>query len=144
MYFSIGETARRCGCSVQSLRHYQALGLLQPAGYTAGGQRLYDAAGLQRAHFIRAARAMGFGLPGIGEMLTLSDAPGADCEQVRALACAQLRETEKRMRELRSLQAALKQLVGACSGGSAADCRILAAMNGDGLASNRPGEPRWA
>ena len=63
---------------------------------------------------------------------------------VMALARAQLRETEKRMRELRSLQAALKQLVGTCSGGSAADCRILAAMNGDGLASNRPGEPRWA
>ena len=131
MFVGIGETARRCGCSVQTLRYYQDLGLLEPARRTAGGQRLYDEAALQRARFIRAARSMGFGLGDIAKLLALDDANGTDCEEIRALARSQLLETEKRLEELRQLQALLKGLVAGCPGGSPADCQVLSAIRGN-------------
>ena len=39
---TVGQLARRSGVTVRTLHHYDAIGLLRPAGRAANGRRLYD------------------------------------------------------------------------------------------------------
>ena len=58
----IGETARRSGFTVKTLRYYDLHGLLPPAARGTNGYRLYDAADLHRLEFIRQAKTLGLAL----------------------------------------------------------------------------------
>ncbi|MGZ6162694.1 MAG: MerR family DNA-binding transcriptional regulator, partial [Myxococcaceae bacterium] len=58
----IGELARRTGMSADSLRHYERLGLLAPAGRTAAGQRLFHSSAERQVRVVQAALSVGFGL----------------------------------------------------------------------------------
>jgi MerR family transcriptional regulator, repressor of the yfmOP operon len=44
----IGDAAARVGLSPRTLRYYEELGLLTPSGHTAGGERRYGPADLER------------------------------------------------------------------------------------------------
>lgn len=44
----IGDAAARVGLSARALRYYEELGLLTPSGHTAGGERRYGPADLDR------------------------------------------------------------------------------------------------
>lgn len=44
----IGDAAARVGLSARTLRYYEELGLLAPSGHTAGGERRYGPADLER------------------------------------------------------------------------------------------------
>lgn len=39
---TVKQLARKCGVSVRTLHHYDAIGLLKPAQVTEAGYRLYD------------------------------------------------------------------------------------------------------
>jgi DNA-binding transcriptional MerR regulator len=68
--FSIGEFARHGRISVRMLRHYDAIGLLQPAFVDpSSGYRFYQAAQFADLNRIVALRELGFGLEQVGEML---------------------------------------------------------------------------
>ena len=93
---SIGETARRGEVSVQTLRHYDRLGLLTPAAVTAAGYRLYSAGELQRLELIRTLREVGFGLETIRRLLHEKlEARGAAALQLEVLA-TQIRALRRR------------------------------------------------
>lgn len=42
MRYSVGELAKKCGCSVRTLHYYDEIGLLHPSEITAAGYRYYD------------------------------------------------------------------------------------------------------
>lgn len=65
----IGEMARRAGVSVQTLRHYGALGLLLPSHVSESGYRYYSDADYARLELIRALRTVGLDLVTIGQLL---------------------------------------------------------------------------
>ncbi len=44
----IGEAAERAGVSCRTLRYYEELGLLVPAGHSAGGARRYTGDDVER------------------------------------------------------------------------------------------------
>jgi DNA-binding transcriptional MerR regulator len=70
----IGEVARQAGVTTRTLRYYQELGLLDPAGQSPGGDRRYsdgDVARLQR--IIELRKVMGFDLERIQEILRAED-----------------------------------------------------------------------
>lgn len=69
----IGEVAKRSGVSVRMLRHYDSLGLVCPAGRTAGGYREYVAADVHRLFAVESLRTLGLSLHEIGEALDASD-----------------------------------------------------------------------
>lgn len=70
----IGEVARTLGISTRTLRYYQELGLLRPAGASVGGNRRYSDADVVRAQRILELRnVMGFDLERIGDILTAED-----------------------------------------------------------------------
>jgi DNA-binding transcriptional MerR regulator len=68
--FAIGEFARHGRVSVRMLRHYDAIGLLQPVVVDPEtGYRYYDAAQLSRLNRIIALKDLGFTLQQIGSIL---------------------------------------------------------------------------
>ena len=66
---TLGQLARSTGLARSSLLHYEALGLLRPAGRSAGGYRLYGEAEIERLQAIRSYREAGLSLAAIGELL---------------------------------------------------------------------------
>ena len=67
--WTIGELAKQVNVSVQTLRHYDSLGLLPSRAKSAGGYRLYDAHDRARLELIRALRDLEVGLDSIGDLL---------------------------------------------------------------------------
>jgi MerR family transcriptional regulator, copper efflux regulator len=64
----ISELAQRTGVSVHALRHYERLGMLQPAR-RASGYREYTEAMRREVIFIAMSRKVGFSLKAIAEQL---------------------------------------------------------------------------
>jgi MerR family copper efflux transcriptional regulator len=64
----ISELAQRTGVSPHALRHYERLGLLQPAR-TRGGYRDYPDSARREVIFIAMSRKIGFSLKSIAEHL---------------------------------------------------------------------------
>lgn len=78
--WDIGEVARLSGVTSRTLRHYDAIGLLEPAGVDRGGRRLYGRAELERLQEVLVLRELGVDLGTIAEVL----ADGARLEHLRA------------------------------------------------------------
>lgn len=73
-YLRIGEVALRAGVSTRTLRYYQELGLLDPAGQSPGGNRRYSDADVVRLRRILELRdVMGFDLERIREIMEAED-----------------------------------------------------------------------
>ena len=81
----IQEVAAETGLTPRSIRYYEEIGLLRPAGRSQGSYRLYDASDLERLGFIRELRDdAGFGLAEIALLLEDEDARIRDRERFRA------------------------------------------------------------
>ncbi len=122
---TIGMLARKTGTKVQTIRYYEQIGLMPEPGRTAGGQRRFDEADVDRLSFIRHARQLGFSLDAIRELLELSDHPDRPCKEANAIASRHLREVERRIARLEALRTELSRMVRLCRGGRVADCRVL-------------------
>ncbi|GHD98492.1 MerR family transcriptional regulator [Defluviimonas sp. 20V17] len=122
---TIRTLARPTGTKVQTIRYYEQIGLMPESGRSAGGQRRYDDAQLDRLAFIRHARQLGFPLGAIRELLDLSDHPDRDCGAADAIARRRLREVDTRIVRLEALRRELQRMITACRGGTTSDCRVL-------------------
>ena len=78
MQLTVGELAKRCGLTVRTLHHYDAIDLLKPSVRSAAGCRLYDRANVERLHRIQALRQLGLSLTDIGIALSGPQAPLAE------------------------------------------------------------------
>ncbi|HTL50527.1 MAG TPA: heavy metal-responsive transcriptional regulator [Steroidobacteraceae bacterium] len=126
----IGRLAKLAGVPIDTVRHYERIGLLKPSGRLASGYRRYGEAEFKRLRFIRRAKALGFTLEEIQSLLALS--AGDDVEQIRRATTAHLADIERRVGELVRVRDSLRKLVDACPGhGRAEDCPILNALAGD-------------
>ncbi len=93
---AIGAVAREAGVAATTLRYYEQIGLVPPAG-RIGGQRRYDESILARLEVIRLCKSAGFSLEEI-QLLFADDAPGRPLS--RALAEAKLAEIDAQMESL--------------------------------------------
>jgi len=69
MEWSIQDLARSAGTTSRTLRHYGAVGLLEPSRVGSNGYRYYDEQALVRLQRILLLRELGLGLPAIAEVL---------------------------------------------------------------------------
>lgn len=107
----IGKLARLCGVSPDTLRHYERLALLRPAGRTEGGYRFYQADAATRVRLIQVALSVGFTLAELSRFLKLREAGRPPCRAVRALAAEKLEELGRRLRDLHRLRGTVRQLL---------------------------------
>jgi signal transduction histidine kinase len=70
--------ARAAGCNVETVRHYESVGLMPPPPRGANNCRLYDARHVARLRFILRARALGFDTAGVRELLALGEGNARD------------------------------------------------------------------
>lgn len=71
---AIGQVASATGTSARTLRYYEEVGLLHPAGHRPGGRRLYRAADVDRVRRIRELQdLMGFNLDEIRTIMSAED-----------------------------------------------------------------------
>ncbi len=128
----IGQLAQQAGVGIDTVRYYEREGLLPKAIRLASGYRTYDIDAARRLRFVRRAKILGFTLPEIRELLSLSDGDDADMGNLRAAAAAKLADIEVRIAELGRVRDGLAALVGACPGhGALGDCPILDALAGE-------------
>lgn len=126
----IGEVARRSGVGIDTLRFYEREGLIpQPARDPSSRYRTYVPETVRTVRFIREAQGLGFTLREISELLRLRNDTDASCRDVRAAATAKLDDVERRIKKLRAVRTALRNLVDTCrSDGSTRACPILEAL----------------
>lgn len=105
---TIGDVSRRSGISIRMLRHYDAIGLVQPERGPNNGYRHYRPDDVVRIQAIVALRQLGFGLREIGDMLTPDRAPFTAALQLRAQAIE--REIADRVRVHAALQRMIERL----------------------------------
>lgn len=125
MLLTIGDLARQTDCKVQTVRHYEQLGIMPKPARSPGNQRLYGKPDADRLAFIRHARELGFPLPTIRELRELSDKPHESCCAVDEIVRVQLREVEGKIARLRAIRAELQRMIRRCRQGEIAQCRVV-------------------
>ena len=125
----IGELARETGISVETIRYYERMRLLQTPPRSGANYRLYGAPHLERLRFIRACRSLDISLEEIRTLLALRASPEAGCGGVNRLLDTHIDAVEDRIRELQRLKQELRELRGACrSVDSIKNCKILQSL----------------
>ena len=105
---TVKQLAQKCGVSVRTLHHYDAIGLLRPAKTTEAGYRLYDEAALERLYLILLFRELGFRLKDIRGIL---DAPDFDRNRVLEQQIALLERKQRHLEYITNM-ARLVKLMG--------------------------------
>lgn len=145
MPLRIGTLAKRSGKAPETLRYYERLGLLTPAGRTGGGYRCYDEAAVERLAFVRRAQALGLSLAEVREIVRIVDRGGAPCDHVQAALERHLEEVDTRIAELRALRRSIEESLANATASrprGACVCRIIESTgNPIGQATEHP-EPR--
>ena len=115
----IGELAERTGVSVRSLRYYDDQGLLL-AERTAGGQRVYPEAAVDRVIRIQELFAAGLNSSKVRDILPcMRDADGGPSEQATPLLVEELRSErmriDRQIAEMRRTREVLDEVIVAAS-----------------------------
>lgn len=135
-HVTIGKLAAAAGLSVDTIRFYEKQRLIAPIERTESGYRLYDAGSLARLEFIGHAKAVGFTLGQIQQLLDLRDDPAGACAEVRAQGRQKLAEIDRRLAALTRMKATLTEWVGRCRAEEpSARCPILEELDGRGAAA---------
>lgn len=127
----IGQIAKASGVRIDTLRYYEKEGLIKPASRTEAGYREYDNNAVQQMRFILKAKALGFSLQEIRELLSLRiDREHHPCSEVKDMAETKLTSIEEKIAELQRMHQALKRISDMCCGGPepAVHCSILDAL----------------
>lgn len=106
----IGELAAEFHLNPKTLRYYESIGLLQTPTRTPSGYRQYEEADRARLHFILQAKAVGFRLEDIAEVLQVRDQEEAPCTHVRHLLDTKLAEVDRQLQALTQVRTELMAL----------------------------------
>jgi Cu(I)-responsive transcriptional regulator len=126
---SIGDLAKATDTKVETIRYYERIGLLPKPARTRGNYRSYRPDQLRRLSFVRRARDLGFSLPQVRELLSLSDQRRRSCEAVDAIAREHLTEVDRKIADLAALRRELDSIISQCGHGTVANCRIIEALS---------------
>lgn len=122
---NIGQAAARSGVSAKMVRHYESLGLLPAVHRSDAGYRQYGEKEVHTLRFIRRARALGFSMAEIAELLKLWQNKRRASADVKRIALAHVADLERRIAEMEAMKQTLGHLAHCCQGNSRPDCPIL-------------------
>jgi MerR family Zn(II)-responsive transcriptional regulator of zntA len=128
----IGQLAKQTNLSVETLRFWEQQHLLSPKSNPTNRYRDYSEDDQQQVYFIQSAKAVGFSLHEIRDLLFLRKDPKQYCcNDVKSIALKKLQLIEQKIIELQDMYHALKKITDICCGGaeSATECSILQRLN---------------
>lgn len=125
----IGQLAKRAGVAIDTVRYYERNGILPLPARQLSGYRRYGDEDVARLRFVCRAKALGFTLVEIRELLALSGRRTDDMAGLKSTAIDKLADVERRIDELNRIRRALHTLIESCPGHGPLDhCPILAAL----------------
>jgi Cd(II)/Pb(II)-responsive transcriptional regulator len=125
----IGELSSLAGCSVTTVRFYEAEGLLQAPMRAANNYRHYGQQHLDRLAFIVRCRSLDMPHDDIRALLQLQDDPAKPCDEVNVVLDEHMRLVEQRIVELQALRKQLRAIRSTCAGGvCVGDCGALESL----------------
>lgn len=131
--FAIGPLSQQCGCNIETIRYYERIGLI-PLAERRGRYRYYTYEDAERLRFIKRARALGFAIEEIRDLLRLTKSGSDDgvdaCADAKAIALSNLNNVKARLDDLKRMEAVLTDTIGACDRDIFQGCPILATLSG--------------
>jgi len=127
--YTRGQLAKVTGCGPETIRYYEANGLLPPPQRAANGYRIYDAESRKRLSFVLQLRGLGFSIEEIRRLCSLLDNEYT-CGDIHQITIEHLGTVKEKIRELQRMQRRLKKLADSCGKGSLPDCPIIDALYG--------------
>jgi MerR family transcriptional regulator, copper efflux regulator len=121
----IGRASKASGVSVKMIRHYEAIGLLPKVARTFADYRVYRETDVHTLRFIRRARALGFSMNDIQELLGLWQNRSRSSASVKKIAGKHVDELNRKIAELQGMVGTLQHLTQHCHGDHRPDCPIL-------------------
>jgi len=141
---NIGEAAIASGVSAKMIRYYEQIALIRPASRTESNYRSFSDRDVNDLRFIKRARALGFSVAEITELLSLWRDRVRPSREVKAIADGHVADLEARISEMQAMSDTLKALSEGCAGDDRPDCPILSDLaRGDVAGETRTaGTPR--
>lgn len=132
---TIGKVAHSAGIGIETIRFYEKEGLIEPPARTESNYRIYPQRDIVRLRFIKRAKALGFTLKEIKELLSLRHDPAASKEDVKRQTEGKIEDIAHKIRDLTRIKETLEMLDQSCDGhGPISECPILDALeSGHGL-----------
>ena len=121
----IGAAARKSGVSAKMIRHYESIGLLPKAARTEANYRVYRPSDVHTLRFIKRARALGFSMEDIRQLLGLWQNRSRSSAAVKSISRKHVQELKQRIAQMQSMVDTLEHLARHCHGDQRPDCPIL-------------------
>jgi MerR family Zn(II)-responsive transcriptional regulator of zntA len=122
----IGELAKRCGVSRDTVRFYERAGVLRKPSRTASGHRIYDRKALAQLLFIRGVQRLGLTLGDIRRLLRLRQARSPDAgSRIIGLLQSRADAIDIEISRLRALRLRLDESIKLCGGSPARSFSVL-------------------
>ena len=129
---TIGKVASRAGVGIETVRFYEREGLIAEPPRSESGYRHYPEDTVARLRFVKKAKALGFSLKEIRELLSLKAKPSGSCADVRSRATDKIENINQKIAALEAMRRALVGLVEECAGtGPRTECPILNALEAE-------------
>lgn len=121
----IGRAAQATGVSAKMIRHYESIGLLPKAKRTLANYRVYGPNDVHTLRFIKRARALGFTMSDIKELVGLWQNHSRSSAAVKSHAGRHVRGLREKIAQLQSMVDTLEHLAKHCHGDDRPECPIL-------------------
>lgn len=124
---TIGKLAKAAGVGVETVRFYERKGLIQKPAKRESGFRTYSNDEVARIRFIRRAQELGFTLREVKDLIELQSKKRMTGSQVQKKADQKISEVQKKIADLKRMEASLRKLSRVCGDGEQAikECRFL-------------------
>lgn len=106
----IGRLSKQVGLNPRTIRYYERLHLLPPPLRSESGYRLYTADIAELLRFVKKAKALGFTLAEIREIIVLRQRGDLPCPHVHALLTDRVKTLSRQIQDLSLLRDELKRL----------------------------------
>ncbi|MQA39692.1 Cu(I)-responsive transcriptional regulator [Rugamonas aquatica] len=127
---NIGQAATASGVSAKMIRYYESIALIPAGKRSEAGYRIYGDNDLHTLRFVKRARALGFSLDQIRDLLSLWQNKERASADVKTIALGHVAELNQRIAQLTEMRDTLQTLAGCCHGDHRPDCPILQTLAG--------------
>jgi Cu(I)-responsive transcriptional regulator len=127
---NISQAAKAVGLTAKALRHYESIGLLQPAQRADNGYREYGELEITQLRFVQRARSNGFSLEECRELLAHFHDPERQSAHVKMLVMHRVEAVDEEITRLQMERKNLLAMAHLCAGDESPHCAIIDTLAG--------------